>query len=49
MWAFLSTLRVIRDTVRGHSDKALVTALDPLEQWAYRLGGLFPNETRPRR
>lgn len=48
-WAVLSAMRAVFHTVRGRRDKALLSAIDPLEQWAYQLGRLFPNEIRARR
>jgi hypothetical protein len=35
--------------LRGRRDDALLAVVDPLEQWAFELGRLAPNEVRPRR
>lgn len=49
VWALFSPLRAIRHALLGRRDKALLAAIDPLEQWAFQLGRLIPNETRARR
>jgi hypothetical protein len=33
---------------RGQGDQALSAVVYPLDEWAYRLGRLFPNEVRER-
>jgi GT2 family glycosyltransferase len=48
-WTLQSFLSAPVKALRGRSDDALLAVVDPLEDWAFELGRLFPNTTRARR
>ncbi|MEA2422652.1 MAG: hypothetical protein QOF55_1751, partial [Thermoleophilaceae bacterium] len=48
-WTVQSFGRAPLHALRGRRDDALLAVVDPLEQWAFELGRLAPNEVRPRR
>jgi GT2 family glycosyltransferase len=45
-WTAQSLLRAAGARFAGRSDEALLLSLEPLSEWAFELGRLFPNEVR---
>jgi hypothetical protein len=43
-WTAQSLVRAAGARLAGRSDEALLLSIDPLSQWAFELGRLFPNE-----
>jgi glycosyltransferase involved in cell wall biosynthesis len=47
-WTLQSFGSASLHALRGRRDDALLAVVDPLEQWAFEIGRLAPNEVRPR-
>jgi cellulose synthase/poly-beta-1,6-N-acetylglucosamine synthase-like glycosyltransferase len=45
-WTAQSLLRAAGARLAGRSDEALLLSIEPLSEWAFELGRLFPNEVR---